>query len=143
MAFRFAQMTDTHTYGPPPPTAREFLNRELETGCSRDLPLGRAGFNVPPGRRFPCPEYDRVLLDFYRECCRHDVDFVINTGDLITGGAVLAGDSGGHCRCLALADGTERWRLSVDQPILTAPTVSGNTLYFGDYIGRLYAFSWD
>ncbi len=88
MTFRFVQMTDTHTYGPPTGEAREkYLNRELETGCSKDHVINRAGYNIPPGHRFPNPEYDEVLLKFYQECCAHDVDFAVNTGDLITGGA--------------------------------------------------------
>jgi len=87
MAFRIGQITDTHTYSPPPPELAAYANRELGTGCSRDLPLGDAGFNVPPGKRFPCDAYDRGLIAFYKECCSHDIDLLLHTGDLVTGGA--------------------------------------------------------
>ena len=73
-----------------------------------------------------------------REVAANDVDFI----PLVSGDKLLACDGGGHCRCLATADGCELWRVSVGAPILSAPTVSGNTLYVGAYDGTLYAFAW-
>lgn len=61
---------------------------------------------------------------------------------LVSGDKVLVCDTAGHCRCLSAAEGRELWRISVGSPILCAPVVSGNTLTFGDYAGRLYAFAW-
>lgn len=74
------------------------------------------------------------------------------TGDTLPSGnysAPLAGGenllvcaTSGVCRCLHAATGKEEWRLRVPAPILSAPVLSGNTLYFGDYDGTLYAFAW-
>ena len=61
---------------------------------------------------------------------------------LVSGDRLLVCDGAGHCRCLSTADGTELWRISVGSPILSAPTLSGNTLYIGAYDGTLYAFAW-
>jgi outer membrane protein assembly factor BamB len=66
----------------------------------------------------------------------------VYSAPLVSGDKLLVCDGGGHCRCLATADGTELWRISVGSPILSAPTVSGNTLYVGAYDGTLYAFAW-
>jgi len=61
---------------------------------------------------------------------------------LVSGDRLLVCDCGGHCRCLSTKDGSELWRISVGSPILSAPVVSGNTLYLGTYDGTLYAFAW-
>ena len=61
---------------------------------------------------------------------------------LIAGDKVVVCDGGGRVRCLALEDGRELWRVGTEAPILSAPVLSGNTLYVGDYDGKLYAFAW-
>ncbi len=61
---------------------------------------------------------------------------------LICGDKLLVCDTAGLCRCLRMKDGTELWRLDLGEPILCAPIVSGNTLFIGDYQGKMYAFSW-
>ena len=66
----------------------------------------------------------------------------VYSAPLVSGDRLLACDGGGHCRCLSTDDGSELWRVVVGSPILSAPTVSGNTLYFGAYDGTLYAFAW-
>lgn len=61
---------------------------------------------------------------------------------LVAGDAMVVCDTGGHLRCLATADGAERWRITLGDAILCAPIISGNSLYIGDYSGKLHAFSW-
>jgi hypothetical protein len=61
---------------------------------------------------------------------------------LIAGDKVVVCDGGGRVRCLALEDGRELWRVAAKAPILSAPILSGNVLYLGDYEGNVYAFSW-
>ncbi len=71
-----------------------------------------------------------------------DLPYGTYSAPLVAGDKLLVCDGGGNVRCLATDDGRELWRLQVDEPILSAPIVSGNTLYVGDYAGRLYAFAW-
>ena len=60
---------------------------------------------------------------------------------LIAGDAVLIADLGGHLRCLNLDDGQERWRLILDEPILSAPSISGRTLFIAGYFGSVWALT--
>lgn len=62
MKFRFAQLTDTHLYGPPTVEAAK-------------------------GKPFPDPFRDDIFVDFHREVTRHGIDFLVNTGDLLTAAA--------------------------------------------------------
>ena len=61
---------------------------------------------------------------------------------LVAGDKVLVADGAGYVRCFQAESGALQWTLDIGSPVLSAPIVSGNTLYFGDYDGRLYAFAW-
>jgi len=60
---------------------------------------------------------------------------------LAAGDRLLVCDTGGNVRCLEAESGEERWRLTLDAPILAAPILSGNGLFVGDYEGRLYGLA--
>jgi len=60
---------------------------------------------------------------------------------VVDGEKVVIGDTAGQIRCLSLADGQERWRISVGEPMVGAPVFSGNTLFVTTYSGNLYAFA--
>ena len=61
---------------------------------------------------------------------------------LILNECVIICDTAGYVRCFSLNDGTEHWRLQLDAPILTAPAISGNTLFIADYEAKLHALTW-
>jgi|GEM_PF-5346176 len=61
---------------------------------------------------------------------------------LVTGDQIIVCDTGGNCRCLNAMTGSECWRLSLGQPLLAAPIVSGNTLFVAGWEGRIYALAW-
>lgn len=57
-------------------------------------------------------------------------------------GKVLLADLGGRLRCLDAVTGREDWRLTLPEPVLSAPILSGNTLWVCDYFGTVYALTW-
>jgi outer membrane protein assembly factor BamB len=61
---------------------------------------------------------------------------------LVAGDDLLVADTGGNLRCLRAGDGREVWRVSVPNPMIAAPTVSGRTCFCADYEGNVYAFGW-
>jgi outer membrane protein assembly factor BamB len=61
---------------------------------------------------------------------------------LIAGDKVIVCDTGGHVRCLRGADGSEVWRFDLGEPVVSAPTASGNTLFVCGYEGTVVALTW-
>lgn len=57
---------------------------------------------------------------------------------LATGGRLLAGNSDGNLVCLDRMTGAELWRFKTAEPIISAPAVADNQVYFGSWDGRLY-----
>jgi 3',5'-cyclic AMP phosphodiesterase CpdA len=82
ISFRFAQITDTHLSPPAP------RRKAPPKGAKGDPHRkgGKPGDN-PAGGGFPDPDRDRVYQNFVREVAANDVDFIVHTGDLNTGGA--------------------------------------------------------
>jgi outer membrane protein assembly factor BamB len=56
-------------------------------------------------------------------------------------GGVIVCDTGGFIRCFAAQSGEEQWSISLGNAIVSAPIISGNTLFVADCEGFIYAFT--
>jgi len=93
---------------------------------------------LPPSPAWPdSARWDAyATLDGLRSMRNYDpVNHPIVWGDAV----LLPSTQDDTLRCLGLADGAERWRFTADGPIRIAPTVHGETLYFGSDDGCVYA----
>ncbi len=68
----------------------------------------------------------------------HKVSWVISTPAILNG-IVYTGSSDGHfVQAIDLYTGKEIWRYNTSSLVWGSPAISGNQLYFGDGVGKLY-----
>lgn len=60
---------------------------------------------------------------------------------LLTPNALIAADGSGTLQALDPESGEQRWQYALGEPLLSAPTLSGNALLVGTTSGRLLAFA--